>query len=586
MSTRRYLAGLVALGALSACTIVPSSGNPTTVEKEDGGSDPLSQPYVRVIATEPKPDATPVEIVQGFQAAMAGFDDTSRAIARTYLTPEARAKWNPAKANTIICDCKFTPAEVPDPDAKEYAVPITGKQIATIDPEGRYLASPADTENNAWDPISLVKLDGQWRISAAPAALLLRPDDLSRAYRTVTLYYPDLAGQGLVSDRVRLPIDPVRGFPESLIERLLLGPSKPLSDGVRNTFPPGTELRDIRVEDNAVVMDFSAQLGELASAPERLRAVKAQLAWTFTAVAPQMPIVVTVNGEPFPGGAVRFQRGDFGEFDPSVLAKEPPGYYVLDGTLVKETKNNEPPAPVLGAAGEPNQAFHHPAMAELPYGRVAALRPEPGIWVADLAEGSQWQRWISGEGKLTPPSWDRYGEVWSVEKVGPEDALGSRVWRGVNGQAIPVTAPGLETANVKAFRVARDGVRAAVISDHGAGEQVDIGIIVRMGDYRVGGLETLIPPEEGRTILDIAWQDDGTVLVLTEKAKQQSLLVYSISGGDAPDTPTVDNRINSITAAPGTILAADENGALRRWDGTKWNAPVKSGVTYVLYPLG
>ncbi|GIH22089.1 lipoprotein [Acrocarpospora phusangensis] len=585
MWTRRYLAGLVALGAVSACTIVPSSGNPTTVDKEDGGSDPLSQPYVRIIASEPRQNATPVEIIQGFQAATAGFDDTSRMIAKMYLTPEARAKWHPSGSKATVCDCKFTSPELPDQDATELRLPIKGKTIATIDPEGRYLPAPSGTDNSVVDEIALVKLDGQWRISAAPAGLLLRPDDLSRAYRRVTLYYPDIEGQGLVADRVRLPIDPVRGFPESLIERLLAGPSKPLADGVRNVFPKGTDLRDIRVEDDAVVMDFSSELARLAGSPDRLRVMKAQLAWTFSAVA-ALPIVVTVNGEPFPGGGLRFQQREYQNFDPAVLSPQAGGYFVHNGTLVKEPRPNEEPVPVPGAAGQPNQAFTDPALAELPYTRVAALRPDPGIWVADLVDGSQWQRWITAEGALTPPSWDRYGEVWSVERTAPEGAYGSRVWHAREGRPLQVSAPELENANVKAFRVARDGVRAAVIADHGAGESVQIGVIVRLADYRVGGLEELIPPEEGRTIVDIAWQDDGTLLVLTEQGKQQSLTVYSIADGDDPETPNVDRRVSSISAAPGHILAADEDGALRRWNGTKWDTPIKAGVTYVVYPLG
>ncbi|WP_214107613.1 LpqB family beta-propeller domain-containing protein [Acrocarpospora catenulata] len=582
MGTRRFVTGLVALSAASACTIVPSSGNPTTVGKEDAGSDPMSQPYVRVIVSPPKQGATPVEIVQGFQAAMTGFDATSQKIAKQYLTPEAQAKWNPAETDAVVCDCRFGVTNLPEADVAEFVLPIKGKRIATIDPQGRYLSAPADSEGAPLvDNITLVKLNGQWRIATPPPGLLLRPADLARAYRSVDLYYPDVTGAGLVTDRVRLAIDPGRGFAESLIRRLLLGPSAPLADGVQNMFPKNTKLRGIRVEDDAVVMDFTGELAQLSAYPERLRVLKAQLAWTFAAVA-QLPIVITVNGEPFPGGGLPFQQREYTAFDPAVLPHEALAYFVHNGTLMKQGRTWEESLPVPGAAGQPNQAFDHPAIAEIPYNRVAALRPEPGIWVADLANGSQWQRWITGD-RLTPPSWDRYGELWSVEQL-PEG--GSRVWRAREGQAFPVSAPGLDAARVKAFRVARNGVRAAVVADSGAGESVQIGVIVRLGDYRMGGLEELVPPEQDRTIVDIAWQDDSTLLVLTEKAKQQSLLVYSIADGDGPDTPSVDQRVNSMSAAPGQILAADEDGALRSSDGTKWATPIKSGVTYALYPLG
>ncbi|WP_157518918.1 LpqB family beta-propeller domain-containing protein [Herbidospora mongoliensis] len=586
MSTRRVFAMVATAAALAGCTIVPTSGNPPTASEEERGGDILSQTYVRILAQPPRPDATAVEIVRGFQAAMASFDDPQRKVARQYLTGEAATGWQPWATATTVCDCRFAD-DLPEEDADKFSVSFKGKKVATLEKGGRY--RPTSSEETVDESFTLIRVNGEWRISAAPAGLILLRSDLTRAYAPVEIYFPNLSFTGLVADRVRVPIDPSRGLPESLIRTLLNGPSGPLAGAVENVYPEGTKLNGIRVEGDTLYVDFSAQIAGLRGRPDRIKAMQAQLAWSLgTDRIGGRSIEILVNGETFPGGGIRFKITDFPSYDPAVITGDVAGYFVRDGMMYRAAKDGEQSAPVLGAAGQSTRPFNHSAVSSEDRDQVAALMgDETGVWATQLVDGSPWQRWINAQGRLTPPSWDRNGEVWSVESAGGR----SQVWRAsTGGHQSPVPAPELAEADVTAFRVARDGVRVAVVADNGSGQTVQIGSIVRGQTYRVGALETLVPAEEGQKVIDVAWKDATTLLVLTEKdspnGPQQALAAYPILDGDEKTPIELSKRLKSITSTDSRILASDENGALTVWDGKKWNLLVKDGSSFPAYPLG
>lgn len=583
MSTRRVLTLVATAATLTACTIVPTSGNPPTASEEERGGDILSQTYVRILAQPPRPDATAVEIVRGFQAAMASSDDPQHKIARQFLTGPAATGWQPWATATTVCDCRFAD-DLPEEDADKFAVSFKGKKVATLEKGGRYRATASEETVDA--SFTLIRVGGEWRISEAPAGLILLRSDLTRAFAPVDIYFPNLTFTGLVADRVRVPIDPSKGLPESLIRTLLNGPSGPLAGAVENVFPAGTKLNGIRVEGETLYVDFSRPIAGLRGSPDRIRAMQAQLAWSLgTDRIGGRYIEILVDGETFPGGGIRFKSTDFPTYDPAVVTGDLPGYFVRDGVMKRVAKDGEQSAPVLGAAGQPTRPFDHAAVSSEDRDQVAALmRDETGVWATQLVEGSPWQRWINAQGRLTPPSWDRNGEVWSVESAGGK----SQVWRASTvGSQSPVSAPDLADADVSAFRIARDGVRVAVVSDTGAGQTVQIGSIQRGRTYQVSALETLVPPEEGQKVVDVAWKNATTLLVLTEKNdSQQALAAYPILDGDEKTPIELSKRLASITSTDSRILASDVNGALTVWDGKKWNLLVKGGSSFPAYPLG
>ncbi|GII53323.1 lipoprotein LpqB [Planotetraspora thailandica] len=577
----------VVLAAAGACAVVPTSGSPRVAE-EDNSRDTLSQPYVRMIATKPRPDATPVDIVKGFQAAMASFDDPSLAVARQYLDPSVEDKWDPWRQTTVY-ESKLPPEGVPVDelkDAKETTVTLRGTAVATIDAEGRYTPASGPVVQS----FALARVGNQWRIDAPPDARLLSADDLKRDYRQVDLYYPPAtSATGLVVDRVWVPINPSTGIPETLVRRLLAGPTKSIRDSVRSAFPSGTGLNQITVEGDTVVVDFTSEVESVAD--DRIDAMKAQLAWTLGDLVTGRTIEIRVDGEPFRGTGLRFSPRDTSQFDPNVLPAQPQAYYMQDGKLqrVKE-KGGEA---VGGAAGEQGTKFTSPAVSAESPPRVAALVGGEGVWVATTVVGSQWQRWIPGrKDTLTPPSWDRYGAVWSAEWYGGKQ---TRVWQAQEGQPHRVGLPAdLETRRILALRVSRDGARVAMIVQEGRGESLEIGTIARIGqEAQIENVQKL-DSRSNQDIVDIAWQDAASLLVLSQGKGGQELSTWSVMEGmEVPDAAIkldAQAEIGSIVGAPPdyVLASADYDGEIRTYNVDKkaWVALAKDGATDPVYPLG
>src|SRR5215831_2380877 len=92
-------AGLAAL-LLGACAAVPGSG-PVQAGKVALTAGGQGQDYLQLIARLPKASWGPKQVVYGFLTAAASFAN-KHAIARAYLDPTVREKWNPRWAVTVI----------------------------------------------------------------------------------------------------------------------------------------------------------------------------------------------------------------------------------------------------------------------------------------------------------------------------------------------------------------------------------------------------------------------------------------------------------------------------------------------------
>ncbi|GGM87014.1 lipoprotein LpqB [Thermopolyspora flexuosa] len=573
--------------ALAGCSLVPMGGNPVPGE-EAGSGDSLSRPFYRKIAPSPKPGGTPIEILKGFQAAMAG-DDDSRVVARSYLTGEAARTWNPWAGVTVYDQEKQIRVVTSPDDENVTRLVLEANVVATVDDDGRYRPAVGDMEDK--DPedktFTLVKTPQGWRISSAPPGLLLSLDDFRRIYRPLDLYFPDQQMSGLVVDRVQIPVSPRETLIESLLERLLQGPTSALGSAVRSAIPVGTRLNRVTAaEQGTLVVDFSAEILSARSSETVQRAMEAQLAWTLRGLASGRTVEVLVNGEPWPGGGLRIELDRYAGYDPNVLGQQPEAYFMRNGRLHRLTWNGDPGV-APGVAGKKTRAVRRPAISGNANTYVAALGDD-GIYVAPLADEGEWQRWVRGR-DLTPPSWDRYDEVWTVERVGEQR---SRVWRSNGSTQRHVQAPELENKHVSALKVARDGVRVAVVADDGLAQRVYVGAIDRDGG-RIDGLLPLDATASGVEVVDIAWQDAQTLLVLTRDNKQnRELTAWDVTDGTQLTSAGLkaDSRIRTITAAPnGRLLAGTgDDGEILMWDPDKkkeWMATAMRGADTPAFPL-
>ncbi|MFC6087299.1 LpqB family beta-propeller domain-containing protein [Sphaerisporangium aureirubrum] len=571
---------LVVLGCVS-CSTVPPGGNIFAARGASEG-DPLSQPYVRILAADPKPNGSPQDIVNGFLAAAASFDDPVRTVARKYLTGEAQRNWSPFDAVTIYDQRSLTSDPLRD-GVQQVQVTLRTTLLGTVDGDGHYVPSESTSELNM--DFALIKVSGQWRISSAPPGLLLSNDDFKRAYRPFDLTFPAAGAEGLVVDQVRVPINPSESLAKSLVHRLITGPTRPLRGAVRSAFGNNVDVNSVVVDGDVVVIDFTYGIVASVREPADREALSAQLAWTLKPMTEARRIEVRVNGEQFPGGSFVIDPRDYERFDPNVLSGDAQAYFLKHGKLHIIDKDRENPV-LVGPGDEQGRRFTDLAVSNDRSPKVAALAQDGGVWVSGIAPGSQWQRWIPGA-KPTAPSWDRYGFVWSVVHEGGT----SKVYRSSSPSVppVPVGAPQLEPTDVTAFRVARDGARVAVISDDGHGERVLVGTIDR-DKMQVQNLRVLVPAKDGQEISDITWRDASTLLVLTKDKSERELTPWSVTQGIRADTAKAATRIESITAAPDPlpVLAGTADSEILAWDPQKkqWTTLVKNGAGPPVYPLG
>ncbi|MET8139063.1 LpqB family beta-propeller domain-containing protein [Sphaerisporangium sp. NPDC005288] len=584
MPTRALLRGLAlaVVAVLSAaCSTVPTGGNPFAVRGGRGG-DALSQPYVRVLAAPPKLKGSPLEIVGGFLAAAASFDDPLRSVARQYLTGEALRGWVPFHPITIYEGSLAM--DDPRVDIQQARVTLKGTVLGSLDGDGHYVPSDAAASGETAREFTLVKVQGEWRISSAPPGLWLTQDDFKRAFRSFDLYFPAYQSAGLVADQVRVPINPSEGLAKSLVRKLLIGPTAPLSGAVDSAFRKNVDVNDVFVENDTVVVDFTYGIVDSTLSEINREALSAQLAWTLKPLTESRRIEVRVNGEQFPNGPFIIDPRDYDRFDPDVIAQPQP-YYLQQGRLHRLDKDDDNPT-VVGVGQVGTRQFTHLAVSNDQAVKVAALERAGGAYVSGINPGSQWERWIEGA-HLTPPSWDRYGDLWSVVQQAPRKAQVLRAHDAT--RQVPVSAPGLETSDVTAFRVARDGARVAVIADDGHGEQVLVGSVNR-SEWKIQNLRPLVPASEGQQIIDIAWRDADTLLVLTAAKADRVLSTWSVTQGVRLESPKSAAGIESIAAAPdpALIIAGTAGGEIQVWNPqkTQWTTVVKDGADPPAYPLG
>ncbi|GGL08955.1 LpqB family beta-propeller domain-containing protein [Planomonospora parontospora] len=571
--TRRCAGAVLLAAALSwsaaACSVVPT-GRSTVVEDRDQGN-PLDPPYARVIAMEPNPSWTPEQVVTGFRAAMASIGDVRYAAARRYLTDDFAARWKPETGVTVYQPAPSVTAPLAE-GATEARVTLKGAVTASIDQDGQYRPRGGTLD----ELFTLVKGPKGWRISAGPDGLLLSQADVERAYEPVDLYFLDAKRQGLVVDRVQMPVDPASTLAKTTVERLIKGPSGSLRGAVETAFDAGTGLIDVTTENNRVVVDLTE--GVPAA---RVAAMSAQLAGTLSKLAGGSSFEVRVNGEPYRSGVpLHIDAQEHLRFDRWMAPVDAAPYYLQDGALRVLGKENVG-GPVPGGAGR--EYAGSPAAAPAVSGsapRHVAAVSEDGrrISVAPLTPDGQWEQWTVGN-DLVPPSWDRYDSMWTVDRTGPQTSVVLRQYADDRRQ-YRVAAPELDTVEVTALKVARDGVRVAVAVKDGTGEKVMIGAIVGdRADSRIGNLQIAMDGDEKQTIEDIAWKDGTALYVLTGKSELFEASLIAEPSQSIPSPPGIRsiaalNKNNSLLAG-----VEDDDGKLQvlYWDGDTWEPQVKDG---------
>jgi Lipoprotein LpqB beta-propeller domain/Sporulation and spore germination len=555
MASRPRGRGAVAAAALAValaaagCASVPTSGPVQTGADQNAVSQ--EQVYSQPIPVGPGPHWTPTRIVSGFLSASASFAG-DHAVAREYLVGPALQSWQPGWAVTVVSGPPtLAPLEVPKPMDGQVTqlakVKATGLPVASLSNTGQYQASKG-TSSESYD-YELIRVNGQWRIDGLPNALLLTQTDFQHVYQSRDLYFVTQSGQSLVPDPVFVPQQATdTELATGLVNALLQDPTGWLEDAAQTGFPARSyRVGQVRMNGSNAVVDLGGKAVTAGSA--QLQRMAAQLVWTLESGPTSIQSVqLELNGRPVPVGGNQYQLlPQYLDWVQSQSSGSSVYYVASDGAVQALTGAGQQGtgrvAAVPGAAGT-TSATSFSSIAVSPDRRSIAgiARGGQAVYVGGMSRGATLRELPALEGSVTSLSWDEFGDLWLV--------AGGQVWMLAPGGSTPEPVPLSITpgSEVTDFRVAPDGVRAAMIVKGSAGGKsvtVQVAAITRDGSSASVGL----PLTLGSSISDplqLSWYGTDNLIVLAGGPGQ--LYEVPLNGGQPTPIPVIGGDPVSVTS--------------------------------------
>jgi hypothetical protein len=568
---RRRAAAVVAAGVvaavLSGCATVPTSG-----PVRAGGDTTADQPgpAVRVIGRRPTRGAKPVDVVTGFLQASADLTNGS-ATARSYLTPEAASTWAPDKGVSVYDRSGLPPLADGDSDVGTGTVLLDGTTVARIDAGGHYSAVPPGTALE--QQFRLRQVGGEWRITNPRDGLLLTAEDLSEAFRRVTLYFVSPGSGVLVPDPVYVPGQPQ--LATLLVQRLLGGVPKGLSGAATTPLPAGSTLAtsSVPVRDGVARVSVRTPAGLTGTEPRR--ELSAQLVWTLGQLADVQAVHVVVDGSEIRlAGLGADQPVDsWKSFNPAGLVEGAIAYAVQQSRAgsVLGRIDGAKFSPVAGPAGDTREPIRLPAVSLDAQALATISLDGRSMSIGQITDDARFVPRLTGATNLSSPSWDVFGDVWVVDRRGAT----SRLWRvPESGSPQLVTVPPLAVGPVQLVRLARDGARIAVVAGRADDPTLFVGAVQRRpGGDRVVELHQVLTDIAG--VVDVAWADATTLAVLGRRGHVAFGAFYvDIDGAVVRPVEDAPSRLVSIAAGPGArpLIGAGSDGRLfQLGSGRTWS---------------
>jgi hypothetical protein len=443
---------------------------------------------------------------------------------------------------------------------KSALVTIGGVIQAKVCGNGSYAVPSASACPQGSLTFQLVYGGGHWRISSAPATLLLTTAQFQYDYQPLNLYFFDPSKTSyLVPDPVYVPLQATpASLMNGLVSDLITPPRDWLSGGATITaFPVGTvSLGDVTLDGGTATINLGGSIAR--SSAQVMQQVSAQLLWTLTGSgqgggSPVQSIEILRNGTPW---APSDTQGNPVQHQASYA---PPGgwggsvFYYLDraGNLLQRAGvQGQQPARIARIGAGYSQ------IAVSPDGRyLAALRA--GSLYTGQVRGPLTKRAGSG---YTTMSWDPNGDLWAT--TGDQIVmLRGDATQGPLGQPVQANVADSGGDSVQGLfaglRVAPDGVRMAMIV---GGSVINFGAIVFQTGAHPGQLTIKIELSPfsvamtgSTTFSSVTWYGPDNVITLSEPGP--ILTEYPVNGGSSTVIPP-QARIESISASGGNALIA------------------------------
>jgi Lipoprotein LpqB beta-propeller domain/Sporulation and spore germination len=549
---RALLLAVTALALLAGCASLPESGR---VETEPG-QNPVDQAAGSFDYTPagPRPDAPALSIVEDFLLAMQASPQ-STAVARKFLTDEARGNWFPDKT-TVIYGNRLVSGR-----KDEFKVSL--EETAQLDGRGTWLGQVGEGEGVEYT-LELQRERGEWRIANPPDALIIPQTHFETRYQQYFVYFFDPTGQVLVPEPTYLP----RGEQAAtlLVRRLLDGPHPELEGVLRTFVPGGTEyVLSVPVSPEGVAeVALSEEVLRLSAADRQM--VLAQLGWTLRQVTGLEAIRVTVDGAPIDiqGAVSPHEVASWAAYDPSVPGSSQDLFGLREDQVVALRPGDEE---VVGRFGAQEYSLRGFAVS-LSGDRLAGIS-EDGSTAILAPRGQQGTpppgpdatEVIVDDGTdLLDPAWDVQGRLWLLDRT----AEGTTVQVAHDGAVRAIEAPGLDGEDLSSFVVSRDGTRLVAVVERKSEDRLLIARVRRGPGGRVQGLtraqELPLAQDGVDEIRDLAWRSPDSLAVLTGPSPETSQVLLALVDGSTASS-AVDSTAEILRRRAERIAAAPTNGA-------------------------
>jgi hypothetical protein len=512
---------------LAGCTALPTSG-PVRVAGPQNVSDDVSVQY---LPAGPVAGATQREILDGFLAAGAAAQDNYR-VSRSFLTDKFATAWDPT-AETLVRGASLDYAST-GTDSLSISTPI----LARVSRGGTYTDEKLGATQSF--EVKFIQVNGEWRISRAPDAILLGRSTFQSAFQPYSVFFYN-------SDRTKLVPEvryfPRQGDPATRVARAVIaGPSANLPHAT-TAFPAGSALvaSPIDVVDGRALVDVTSDVIE-ASADDQ-RAMLVEMTASLTALSSITSVDLTVD-------RTVLSISTFGSSSILALPLVNDNPVVMSDGVVGFVSGSRVDS--IGLLSERISELE-PLSISLDGVAVAAVGTASGVHRV----GSQ-TTLVANQRSVVEPQIDDVGAVWWVR---PSSPAAVTVWNG--GSAQTFSGPWSSAARIAAIEVSREGSRIAIALNGSAGPALYIASIDRdsSGAVRdIAGFHAL--PLGGNTVIDIAWADAVSVAAITKNIALSYVELASV-GGITEVLGTVDSPLSiSGGNGPSQLVVRNSTGQL------------------------
>lgn len=538
-------AATAAMLTVAACSTVPSDGPINT------GLSNLRQTdqFVQFDPSGPVPGSTQEDVIRGFVSA-ASSTANDYAVAREFLTRNYSTQWEPTSG--VMIDDSSRPFKQSGENIGVLSVSL----VATVDEQGVLTAvTPGPTTELRFE---LEREGSEWRISSAPAGVVLDRNTFAAVWSPHPLYFPTVSGT-MVADNRWYPSR--TNVATKIVQGLIDGPSTVLENVADTSFPANSEISGGGVDTNegTVKVDLTDAVGSLAG--PTLESIGAQLSYSLQSVTTVSDYTLSVEGVEV--------KSDVAEAYVSDLAENRPPVALVDDRLG-----------VVDSSGVSSAMPLSEQVAEIPAHSIslsddameAVLHTPSGARVVSADTDLV----VDGRKNIVGVSVDPSGYVWSAVSD-PRGEVRATL-PGTTEQNLEPLAPELDRLN--GIRVSPDGNWMAYMVPVDDGTEVRVASIIRDEEGTPTGFSesTLTVLWTSGSPRDFDWVGDSRIALLTEVGKAGKVTIGTVGGftidrGSVPDAVSITG-----TSSRGQVRILTSNGELMAPQGVSGWQEVLDGV--------